>query len=274
MASRAAGAMVDFDLRVLGRQPGLGGLKQVVQPGQAHHGDVLVPALLERRLDDRQVLLGKHLQVELARRGPGRGSAPWPARAPGRGGRRTASTATPIAAPAQPRPLSSRREWRSIRSATRAIDVSSRRIAKICFCRSVFAVIAASGAPLAFMMAAACASMICVAGDARPAQHDDERNLRVSGGQHGRDEPALAVPEQPDALGVDLGSHAERLPRGPRVAGEVLARRRRESAGRLAHAAVVVPQHGDAAPREVVREHEERLVAEDLLIAVLRRRCP
>ena len=57
--------------------------------------------------------------------------------------------------------------------------------------------------------------------------------------------------------------------RGQHVAGTVLARGERGVAGRSADAAVVHPQHGDAPPRQVVGQDEERLVPEDGFVPVL-----
>ncbi len=54
----------------------------------------------------------------------------------------------------------------------------------------------------------------------------------------------------------------QELDAGQHVAGQILGRRVVEVAGRVADAAIVDPQHRDAAAREVVGQHEKRLVAQ------------
>ena len=75
---------------------------------------------------------------------------------------------------------------------------------------------------------------------------DDERDTRVFGAERGGIERALAVPEEADALLVDVRTRREVVERGAPVPGEVRDRRGRVVAGRATDAAVVVAQHPDA----------------------------
>ncbi len=67
------------------------------------------------------------------------------------------------------------------------------------------------------------------------------------------------------------GAGPQERDRRQRVRREVLGGRRGELARGLPDAAVVVAEHGDARPREVVRQHQERLVSEHGLVPIL---CP
>ena len=106
-------------------------------------------------------------------------------------------------------------------------------------------------------------------GHAGPGQQHDERDGLGFGDGHGRDHRALAVAEEPDAVAVDAGVLAEERYGGQGVLREVGAGGLRDTPGRTADAAIVVAQHGDATTRQVVGDHVERPVVEDLLVAVL-----
>ena len=81
-------------------------------------------------------------------------------------------------------------------------------------------------------------------------------------GDDRRDDPAFAVADQADRRGIDLLSRLQEGDAREDVACEVVARRLRHAPGRTADAAVVDAEHGHASAREVVGQHEERLVLE------------
>jgi hypothetical protein len=77
------------------------------------------------------------------------------------------------------------------------------------------------------------------------------------------------VAQQADALGVDARVRAQPRHAREHVAEHVVVGGERVVAAAAAHAAVVDAQHGVAGTGEVVGDHQEGLVAEDLLVAVL-----
>jgi hypothetical protein len=78
------------------------------------------------------------------------------------------------------------------------------------------------------------------------------------------------VSHQPDLPGVDVLAAFEKVHSRHGVVGKVAAGGRPEVAGRFAHAAVIDAQHGNPAPGKVVGHDQERLVAHQFLVAVLR----
>ncbi len=242
----------------------------MIQPRQAHHGGVRVPALLQRPFDGGRVLVGQYLQVAFARDREDR-AAHLRQR-----GRRVVEHEVPH--PGRRGLLHERRQGflRAGRlDRLQALDDARRRLF-LAQDREDLTLDGRVGGDRIVGRAArlhdgrGLREQDVVAGDARPCEHDHEGDLRVRGSQHRRNDPAFAVADEPDARRVDVRPRGERLPGGPRVAGEILARRRHEISGRLANAAVVVAHHRDAVAREVVGEDEERLVPEDLLVAILR----
>src|SRR6185312_16328143 len=84
--------------------------------------------------------------------------------------------------------------------------------------------------------------------------------------------PALAVADQADALGVDLFSRFQIANAGEHVAGEIFQRALLQISGGFPYPAVVYSKHGNPGASQMIRNHQERLVAEDCLVAILRAR--
>jgi hypothetical protein len=84
------------------------------------------------------------------------------------------------------------------------------------------------------------------------------------------DEAAFAVAEQADARRIDARLALEPLDRHVGVACEIGGGRTREGTRRLRGAAVVVAEDGDSGACHRIGEQQERLVAHEGLIAVLR----
>ena len=89
-------------------------------------------------------------------------------------------------------------------------------------------------------------------------------------GDHRCDQAAFAVADQADASRVDFFAALEKCDSREHILGKVGRSGIRDAAGRAADAAVVDAQHRDAAAREKVGQHEERLVFEDRFVTILR----
>jgi hypothetical protein len=106
----------------------------------------------------------------------------------------------------------------------------------------------------------------------RGEQHE-EGDVGRARRDHRRDEPALAVPQQPDAPARNLGPRLDEAQRRLRVDGEVGGGAREEVARGPADAALVVAQGGDAALRQVVRDEAQRSAAPRPAVPVVRPRA-
>ena len=100
-------------------------------------------------------------------------------------------------------------------------------------------------------------------------QQHDEGHLAVARCHDGGYHSALAVANDAHALGVDFFLFAQEVESGLGVVGKIERRGILHFALRAAGAAVVAAQHGDAVASQVVGQHEEGLVAQQLLVAVL-----
>ena len=85
--------------------------------------------------------------------------------------------------------------------------------------------------------------------------------------------PPSLWPIRPRRRAVDLAPRLEERDSGENVAGEIIAGRGRRAPGRAADAAVIETQHGHSTAGQRVGQHQERLVLEDRLVAVLRARA-
>ena len=112
-----------------------------------------------------------------------------------------------------------------------------------------------------------------VARHRRRRQQHHELDVGRSDGGDGRDDRALGMSQQADARGVDVRARPQRRHLGQRVLGEVERRRARVVAGRLPDAAIVAAEDGHTAAGERIGEHEERPVARQRLVSVLRPRA-
>jgi hypothetical protein len=92
---------------------------------------------------------------------------------------------------------------------------------------------------------------------------------------HRSDDAALRVAEQTDARAVDhVAVLRAQIANGARdVAGELRRSRRVDAPGRATDASIVATQHGNAASCQIVGQQQERFVAEDFLVAILRPRA-
>ncbi len=105
------------------------------------------------------------------------------------------------------------------------------------------------------------------AGHGGAGHRNDEVGALAAAGQHIGDDAALAVTDDP--RGARFGTGGEPAQGACRVRGEVLQRGRGVVPFGCGRPPVVVTQDGDSAARQVVGRHEKRLVAEQLLVAVL-----
>ena len=87
------------------------------------------------------------------------------------------------------------------------------------------------------------------------------------------DHPAFAMADQAHLLGVDFRSSLQESQAGQCVSREVFAGRGLGRAGGPADSTVVDPQDCNPAPGEVIRQNEERLVAQNAFIAILSSRA-
>ena len=158
--------------------------------------------------------------------------------------------------------------WRSA-----ALSAVCAMAANISRCSADVRAMSDSGSPPARLMSAPCITISSRGGDPRAGQQHQERHLRPLRRHHRRDQPALAVaddarrgrPRPPAARAASAPPPPRRARSPPRWP--------RQAAGGAPDAAVVHAQHGDAAARQVVGEHQERLVAQQRLVAVLRARA-
>ena len=107
-------------------------------------------------------------------------------------------------------------------------------------------------------------------GDAGSRQHDDKRDVRRAHGRRRADNSTLAVADDADVLGIDFFAALQIIDASDDVAGHVVQGLAGGVAGGTAHAAVIQPQNGDAAPRQIIGDHQKRLVTQQRLIAILR----
>ncbi len=94
-------------------------------------------------------------------------------------------------------------------------------------------------------------------------QRDHEGNLGIPGRDGGREQTALAVPENTDPLRIDLRARPQVADRRLGIAGEVARGRRAMIPGRGADAALVVAQAGNAAPGQVLGDEAGGMIALD-----------
>jgi hypothetical protein len=100
-----------------------------------------------------------------------------------------------------------------------------------------------------------------VTGKTCAGHQDDERNVLGLGGHHRRDQTALAVTNEADLLGVDVGSRLQIGHAGQDILGEVGSCRLRGASRRAADTAVIDSQDGDPLARQMVGQDEEWLMA-------------
>ena len=112
-----------------------------------------------------------------------------------------------------------------------------------------------------------------VAAHGQPGHRNDEINVGLPGRRCEGDRAALAVAEDSDRTGRRVAQRRQTVEGAQRVECELLGRGVVKQAALLllrgSEAPVVVAQHGIAAAGQVVGDHQEGLVPENLLVAVL-----
>ena len=83
-----------------------------------------------------------------------------------------------------------------------------------------------------------------------------------------RDRSAFTVPDDRDALGIDVLAPGQKSYRGSQVVREITERRRLEAAATLTDAALVEAQHHEPAVGDGARQLSENRNAERELVAV------
>ena len=87
-----------------------------------------------------------------------------------------------------------------------------------------------------------------VSGKSGAGHHDDEPDMRISGGDDRRDQSAFGVTHEPDTLGIDFLAMGEKFGGGLCVIGKVKSGGFPEFSGRLTDSSVVVAKDRDASP--------------------------
>ena len=105
--------------------------------------------------------------------------------------------------------------------------------------------------------------------DARGGEENEGGDLGAARGDDGSNKTALAMAENGYAAGVDMLVAAKRLEEGFHIVGEVEGGGVAHLTGGAAHATVVVAEDRKTSASQIVGQEEERLVAEDFLVAVL-----
>ena len=112
-----------------------------------------------------------------------------------------------------------------------------------------------------------------IARHTRSRHHHNERHILVARRHHRRDHPALTVPNQSNFVRIDLGARFEIRHARLRVGCKVRRRCPGENSRRLANPSIIGSQHGNSAPRQVVRQNQKRFVPQQTLVAILRTRA-
>jgi hypothetical protein len=108
-----------------------------------------------------------------------------------------------------------------------------------------------------------------VAPHARSRQQDDERDGRIFRRDHRRNHSAFRVADDADFSRIYFGARAQEAQRSLGVAGEVERGRALVDAARFADTTLVVTQQSDALAGQVVGQHQEQFVVENIFIAIL-----
>src|ERR1035441_7116111 len=111
-----------------------------------------------------------------------------------------------------------------------------------------------------------------IARHAGASHQDDERHVSIARCNHRRNHASLAVPDEANAMRVDLRTRLEKRNARFSVIGKVSAGRGVGVSSRLANATLVGSKHHYALAREIVRHHEKRLMSHEAFVAVMRPR--